>query len=156
VELTPVGVRDAGEIERSVTAFARGSNGGLIVPVSGLATVHRELIIMLAARHRLPAVYAIRAFVNSGGLGPDTTDQYPRGGLDGRSELTRTCQKKLPEVSLASEKGYLGWSGNEDAVVWFDEKLTLKTSHEALQSKVGRQAKRFFRFARPLLKELAG
>ena len=57
VEVSPVNVRDAGEIERAVTAFARSSNGGLIVTASALATVHRDLIITLAARHKLPAVY---------------------------------------------------------------------------------------------------
>jgi putative ABC transport system substrate-binding protein len=57
VELSPVDVRDAGEIERGVTAFARGLNGGLIVTGSAAAIVHRELIATLAARHRLPAVY---------------------------------------------------------------------------------------------------
>ena len=57
VELSPIDVRDAGEIERAVTAFARSGNGGLIVTGSPLASVHRELIIMLAARHKLPAVY---------------------------------------------------------------------------------------------------
>jgi len=81
VELSPVGVRDAGEIERAVTAFARGSNGGLIVTSSGLANVHRELIITLAARHRLPAVYPSRFFVTGGGLisyGPDRADHSRR------------------------------------------------------------------------------
>jgi putative ABC transport system substrate-binding protein len=68
VELRPVSVRDAGEIENGITAFAREPNGGLIVTGSGLALVHRQLIIALAARHRLPAVYAIREFVDSGGL----------------------------------------------------------------------------------------
>ena len=57
VELSPVDVRDAGEIERAVTAFARSPNGGLIVTGSALASVHRDLIITLAARHKLPAVY---------------------------------------------------------------------------------------------------
>ncbi len=81
VELSPIDVRDAGEIERDVAAFARGSNGGLIVTASSGAIVHRELIIMLAARHRLPAVYPFRYFVTSGGLisyGPDTTDPFRR------------------------------------------------------------------------------
>jgi putative ABC transport system substrate-binding protein len=82
VELTPVGVRDADEIERGITAFARGSNGGLIVvgPPSSLA-VHRDLIVTLAARHRLPTVYPNRFFVAAGGLisyGPDQVDQYRR------------------------------------------------------------------------------
>jgi ABC-type uncharacterized transport system substrate-binding protein len=79
VELRPVDVRDTGEIERAVTAFARSPNGGLIVTASPLARVHRALIIMLAARHRLPAVYTDRIFVNYGGLisyGPDRIDQY--------------------------------------------------------------------------------
>ena len=57
VELSPVNVRDAGEIERAIAAFARSSNGGLIVTASALAVVHRDLIITLAARHKLPAVY---------------------------------------------------------------------------------------------------
>jgi putative tryptophan/tyrosine transport system substrate-binding protein len=78
VELSPVGVRDAVEIERAVTAFARSSNGALIVTASALATRHRDLIIGLAARHRLPAVYSYRYFVTAGGLvsyGPDFVDQ---------------------------------------------------------------------------------
>ena len=81
VELSPVDVRDAGEIERAVTAFARSGNGGLIVTASALATRHRDLIIALAARHRLPAVYPNRYFVTASGLisyGPDTVDQYRR------------------------------------------------------------------------------
>jgi putative tryptophan/tyrosine transport system substrate-binding protein len=81
VELRPVGVRDAGEIERTVTAFAREPNGGLIVPASPLSIVQRDLIITLAARHRLPAVYSLRFFVTSGGLisyGPDTIEPYRR------------------------------------------------------------------------------
>jgi putative ABC transport system substrate-binding protein len=81
VELSPIDVRDAGEIERDIAAFARGSNGGLIVTASSAATIHRELIIMLAARHRLPAVYPFRNFVTSGGLisyGPDLNDQFRR------------------------------------------------------------------------------
>jgi putative tryptophan/tyrosine transport system substrate-binding protein len=81
VQLSPFGMRDAGEIERDITAFARGSNGGLIVLGSTLANTHRELIIMLAARHRLPAVYTDRVFVTGGGLisyGPDRIDQFRR------------------------------------------------------------------------------
>jgi putative tryptophan/tyrosine transport system substrate-binding protein len=69
------------EIERGVTAFAREPNGALIVTLSGLAISHRELIIALAARHRLPAIYGYRPFVTSGGLlsyGPDIVDQYRR------------------------------------------------------------------------------
>jgi putative ABC transport system substrate-binding protein len=81
MELSPVGVRDVGEIERVITAFARGSNGGLIVTATTQATVHRELIITLAARHLLPAVYSDRVFVTHGGLisyGPDRVDPYRR------------------------------------------------------------------------------
>jgi putative ABC transport system substrate-binding protein len=81
MELSPVDVRDAPEIERAVTAFARSGNGGLIVTANPLATRHRDLIVTLAARHRLPAVYASRYFVTDGGLisyGPDLTDQYRR------------------------------------------------------------------------------
>ena len=81
VEVSPINVRDAGEIERAVTAFARSANGGLIVTASALAIVHRDLIIALAARHKLPAVYSDRFFVTDGGLisyGPDLVDQYRR------------------------------------------------------------------------------
>jgi putative tryptophan/tyrosine transport system substrate-binding protein len=81
VALSPVDMRDAGEIERAVAAFASGLNGGLIVTPSALATRHRDLIIALAARHRLPAVYAYRFMVAAGGLasyGPDSIDQYRR------------------------------------------------------------------------------
>jgi putative ABC transport system substrate-binding protein len=81
VEVSPLNVRDADGIERVVTAFARSSNGGLIVTASVLAAVHRKLLIALAARHRLPAVYPFRYFATSGGLisyGPDTTDPYRR------------------------------------------------------------------------------
>jgi putative ABC transport system substrate-binding protein len=68
MELTPVGVNDADEIERGVTAFARSPRGGLIVTGNTLTMVHRRLIIALAAQHRLPAVYALRLFVDDGGL----------------------------------------------------------------------------------------
>ena len=81
VELSPVDVRDAGEIERVVTAFARGSNGGLIVTGSAMAIIHRQPIIALAARHRLPTVYSDRGSVIAGGLisyGPDRLDQFRR------------------------------------------------------------------------------
>ena len=81
IEVSPVNVRDAGEIERSVTAFARGSNGGLIVTASALSSFHRELIVALAARHKLPTVYYRRGFVTGGGLisyGYDAADQFRR------------------------------------------------------------------------------
>jgi putative tryptophan/tyrosine transport system substrate-binding protein len=81
VELSPLGVRDPGEIERAITTFARSSNGGLIVTVSTLAGVHRDLIVTLAARYKLPAVYYARYIVAGGGLisyGPDFVDQHRR------------------------------------------------------------------------------
>jgi putative tryptophan/tyrosine transport system substrate-binding protein len=81
VELRPVDVRDAGEIERAITAFAQGANGGLIVTGSTLAAIHRDLIVTLAARHKLPAVYFGRHFVTADGLmsyGPDFLDQFRR------------------------------------------------------------------------------
>ena len=79
VEVSPVNVRDPGEIERAVTNFARTTNSGLIVPGSGSAVAHRDLIVMLAAQHKLPAVYSERHFVAAGGLisyGPDFLDQF--------------------------------------------------------------------------------
>jgi putative tryptophan/tyrosine transport system substrate-binding protein len=81
VEVNPVNVRDPSEIRRAVEAFARSPNGGLIVTASALAVHHRDLITMLAARHRLPAVYPFRHFVISGGLisyGDDPSDHYRR------------------------------------------------------------------------------
>jgi len=79
VEVNPIDMRDAGDIDRAVTAFARPSNGGLIVSASGAGIRHRALIIALAARHKLPAVYWDRVFPTTGGLisyGADLTDQY--------------------------------------------------------------------------------
>ena len=79
VELSVVGTRDADEIERAVTAFARSPNGGLIVTAGTTPAIHRELISTLAARHRLPAVYPFRYYVIEGGLisyGPDSIDPY--------------------------------------------------------------------------------
>jgi putative ABC transport system substrate-binding protein len=81
VDVIPVSVRDAAEIERAVAAFARASNGGLIVTASALAAVHRDLIIALAARHKLPAVYYERSYTVAAGLisyGSDFVDQYRR------------------------------------------------------------------------------
>jgi ABC-type uncharacterized transport system substrate-binding protein len=81
VEVNPVNMRDAPEIERAVAAFARAANGGLIVAAGAAAALHRNLIITLAARHKLPAVYFERSFVATGGLisyGPDYIDQYQR------------------------------------------------------------------------------
>ena len=81
VEVIPVNVRDAPEIERAITTFARSSNGGLLVTASALAVRHRDLIVTLAARHKLPAVYWERFFVTGGGLisyGPNVVDQFRR------------------------------------------------------------------------------
>jgi putative ABC transport system substrate-binding protein len=81
VELTPVNLRDVSETERAVAAFARSANGGLIVTGSALATVHGDLILALADRHKLPAIYFARYFVIGGGLisyGADFVDQYRR------------------------------------------------------------------------------
>ena len=81
VEVSPLAARDAGEIELGIAAFARGSNGGLIVLGNPSTQAHRSLIIKLAAEHRLPAVYTTRYFIVDGGLmsyGPDRIDLYRR------------------------------------------------------------------------------
>ena len=81
VAVSPIDVQDAGEIERAVAAFARSANGGMVVTGSATATIYRELIITLAARHKLPTFYTDRFAVASGGLfsyGPDLVDQYRR------------------------------------------------------------------------------
>jgi ABC-type uncharacterized transport system substrate-binding protein len=81
IEAIPVNLRDTSEIERTVADFARSSNGSLIVTGSALATTHRDLIIDLATRYKLPAVYYEHLFVRAGGLisyGPDLADQYRR------------------------------------------------------------------------------
>jgi putative ABC transport system substrate-binding protein len=79
VEVIPINIIDAAEIERAVGAFAQAENRGLIVTASGFASVHRELIVATAARHRLPAIYSNRFFVSAGGLisyGPDLIQQF--------------------------------------------------------------------------------
>jgi putative ABC transport system substrate-binding protein len=84
VELRPINVRDAGEMERAITAFAQSSNRGLIVTGSAAAATNRDLIIALAARHRLPAVYSGRYYVTGGGLisyAPDYTEQFWRAAV---------------------------------------------------------------------------
>ena len=81
LEVSSINVRAAGEIERAIGAFARSSKGGLIVTPSGLATTYRDLIVTLAARHKLPTVYHARHFVAAGGLGSygvDEIGQYRR------------------------------------------------------------------------------
>jgi len=79
VEVNPLNMRDAGEIERAIAAFARAPNGGLIVTLGAGTVRHRDLIIVLAARHKLPTVYPERFFAAAGGLisyGPDQIDQF--------------------------------------------------------------------------------
>jgi putative ABC transport system substrate-binding protein len=81
IDVRPVNLRAAGEIERAITAFARIPNGGLVVTASALSVVHRDLIVTLAARHKLPAVYYERFFVAGGGLisyGADFIEQHRR------------------------------------------------------------------------------
>jgi putative tryptophan/tyrosine transport system substrate-binding protein len=95
IEVVPISVRDAGEIERAITAFARLPNGGLIVTGSTLAAVHRDLIVTLAARHKLPAVYYARYFVVGGGLisyGTGYVDQY----RDAASYVDRILKGEKP------------------------------------------------------------
>ena len=84
VEVSPINMRDATEIERSIATFARAPDGGLILTASALAAIHRDLVITLAARHKLPVVYHNRFYVTAGGLisyGPDFTDQFRRAAL---------------------------------------------------------------------------
>jgi putative ABC transport system substrate-binding protein len=95
VEVVPVGARDAGEIERGVAAFARSANGGLIITNGLLTAIHRDLIVTLAARHRLPAVYSAREFVNAGGLisyGADFIDEARRAA----GYVDRICKGEKP------------------------------------------------------------
>jgi putative tryptophan/tyrosine transport system substrate-binding protein len=103
VEVNPVNMRDAGEIERAVEVFARASNGGLIVTAGAGAQLHSDLIITLAARHKLPAVYYERFFVAAGGLisyGPDYFDQFRRAAgyvdriLKGEKRPTCRCRRR--------------------------------------------------------------
>ena len=104
VEVSPANVTDTSEIERTVAAFAREPNGGLVVTASALAFIHRELIVTLAARHKLPAVYSARDFVTSGGLMSycaDFLDQYRRAAgyvdriLRARSPAIFPCRRQL-------------------------------------------------------------
>jgi putative tryptophan/tyrosine transport system substrate-binding protein len=105
VEVVPLGVRDAADIERAVGAFARGSNDGLIVTTGGLTTLHRVLIATLAARHKLPAVYPASYFTTVGGLisyGSDRIDQYRQaaGYVDRILRGRRTCRcRRRPNTS---------------------------------------------------------
>jgi putative ABC transport system substrate-binding protein len=99
VEVRPVGLQDPSEIERGIIEFAREPNGGLIVTTNGLAIVHRELIINLAARYKLPAIYPFQYFVVAGGLmayGPDVADQYRRAAGYVDRILKGTKPSELP------------------------------------------------------------
>jgi putative ABC transport system substrate-binding protein len=81
MQATPINLSEASEIEKDVTAFARSPNGGLILPGGGASRLYSDLIIALAARHKLPAIYLDRSYAAVGGLmsyGPDFTDQYRR------------------------------------------------------------------------------
>jgi putative ABC transport system substrate-binding protein len=84
LEVSPVGMRGAGEIERAVADFARAANGGLIVTPGASVSVHRDLIVTLAAKHKLPAVYPYRFLVAAGGLmsySPDQVDEFRRAAV---------------------------------------------------------------------------
>jgi putative tryptophan/tyrosine transport system substrate-binding protein len=97
IEVSPINMRDASEIERAAAAFARSANGGLIVTGSASATLHRNLIIELAARAKLPAVYYARYFVVAGGLisyGPDFADQFRRAA----SYVDRILKGEKPAI----------------------------------------------------------
>ena len=105
VELTPVSVSDPGEIERGVDAFAAKPDGGLIVTAGANAAVHRDLIIALANRHRLPAIYPFRYFIVSGGMisyGPDPVEPYQRAAEYAHRILSGEKPGNLP-VQAASK-----------------------------------------------------
>ena len=95
VDVTPINVRDAAEIERDITAIARSTNTGLILTASPAGPIHRDLIIALAARHKLPAIDVERLFATAGGLlsyGPDFADQYRRAA----SYVDRILKGEMP------------------------------------------------------------
>ena len=100
MEVTALNMRDAGDIERAVAAFARSPNGGLIATSGGgTATFHRNLIVRLAAQHKLPGVYFERVFAAAGGLissGPDYVDQYRRAATYVDRILTGEKAADLP------------------------------------------------------------
>ena len=111
VEVSPVNVRDAAEIERAVAAFAHSSNGGMIVTGSALAQVHRDLIVRLAARHKLPAVYFQRFFVTGGGLisyGADIVDQFRRAA----GYVDRILKGEKPADLPVQRRPSTSWSIN--------------------------------------------
>ena len=109
VDVSPIDLRDAGEIERAVATFAQSSNGGLILTASALSVVHRNLITALALRHKLPAVYVNRSFVTDGGLisyGANFIDQYRQaaGYVDSQgSEASRPAGADADEVRIGDQ-----------------------------------------------------
>ena len=113
VELAPISVRDPSEIERGITAFAARPDGGLIVTASAYTAVHRDLIVALAARHRLPAVYPFRYYVTSGGLisyGPDPIEPYQRAAdyvhriLNGEKPADLPVQRRTKFAQVINPK----------------------------------------------------
>ena len=90
IEIVPTPVADAADIERGIEAFSRVPNGGLLLPSDGTTIVHRDLVIALAARHNLPAVYALRVFVTAGGL------------MSYSTELDEARSNRRPRLSIAS------------------------------------------------------
>jgi putative ABC transport system substrate-binding protein len=122
VELRPVDVRDPGEIEHAITAFAGAPHGGLMVTQATLTVLHRKLIITLAARLKLPAVYAERLFVDDGGLiayGPNFLNQYRRAAgatstASSRATSPPTCRcRPRPSMSWWSTSRPLGRSASK-------------------------------------------
>jgi ABC-type uncharacterized transport system substrate-binding protein len=113
VEVSPINFHDPDEIERGIAAFAGVPNCGLVVTGSALAVVHRELIITLAARHKLPAVYSEHYFVTGGGLisyGSNIVDQYRRAAayvdriLKGEKRPTCQCRRRLNTIWLSTSR----------------------------------------------------
>ena len=100
VELTPVNLRDPGEIERAISAFARSSNGGLIVTAAPLGTVHRDLIVTLAARHKLCAIYNLRSYVTC--RRPDLLWNRCLRSIPAGSRLHRSSIKRREAIRLTS------------------------------------------------------
>ena len=111
IDIVPVGAESAADIERAINSFARVANGGLMLPPDGTTILHRNLIIALAARHRLPAVYALRFFVEAGGLmsySTDLNDQYRQAAnyvdriLTATSQPTFRCRRRPSSKPLST------------------------------------------------------